>query len=253
MRNYLLFFLALFMMLSCEKEHRLDCFKSAGKVVSKWYDLESFSGLHVRDKMEIELVYSPGEKPKMELLFNENLHHGISKEVKGGVLLIEDRNRCNFVRSFKHKPIIRLYVNESLNSLTVEGAAKVFNRDSLRMQNLYITHTGVEDIELQVWGVYGMECNGFNSGGFKIKGFAGYIASTLDDISVLDIRDLILDDLYLFSYSLKSSHVRARDKMEIKLYGKGSVYLVSLPNDTQRDRCCNIMLEKFGEGSFIYP
>lgn len=256
MNKYSFYWFALFCVITfsgCEREHRLDCFKSAGKIETQSYDLSDFTKLHVKDKMQVELVYRPGQRPAMELTFNANLQHGISKQVKEGVLLIEDRNRCNFVRSFQHIPKIRLFVNEELNTLIVEGAAKVFNQDSLQMRNLYITHTGIEDIELSVWGVYGMECNGFNSGGFKIKGFTGYIASTLDDISTLDISDLLIDDLYLFSYSLRPSYIRSRDKMEVKLYGKGDVFLVAVPSDTLRDRCCSIQLEKIGEGEFRTP
>jgi len=236
---------------TCQKGHRLDCVKTAGKVVTETFSLENFTKINVADKIDLELVYTPLESPSLEITYNENLIHGIKRDVKDGELILRDDNTCNWVRSFDLQPRLRLFYNDSLRDLLINGSAKVYNKDTMRIRLLFVTHLGLEDLELTTWGVYGIECNAYNSGGFKFKGFVGYIASTLDDIATLDISELLLDDLYLFQYSLRDAKVRSRVIMDIKLYGRGNVIIIETPSDTSRHRCCQVNLEKIGPGNFI--
>jgi len=249
--KHLLFILLCFSLTTCQKGHRLDCVKSAGKVVTKSFPLENFTKINVSDKIDLELVYSPLSTPSLEVTYNENLIHGIKMRIEDKELILRDDNTCNWVRSFNVQPQLRLFYNDSLHDLLISGSAKVHNKDTMKSRYLFVTHLGLEDLELTVWGMYGIECNAYNSGGFKYKGFAGYMASTLDDVATLDISELILDDLYLFQYSLRDAKVRSRDLMEIKLYGRGNVIIVDAPSDTNRPRCCQVSLEKTGTGNFI--
>lgn len=247
----IVFILLCLSLTTCKKGHRLDCVKSAGKVVTESFAIDNFSSINVSDKIDLELVYSPTTSPSLEITYNQNLIHGIKREVNNGELTLRDNNTCNWVRSFDVQPRLRLFYNDSLQQLFINGSAKVYNKDTMKIRNLFVTHLGLEDLELTMWGVYGIECNAYNSGGFKFKGFVGYIASTLDDISTIDISELLLDDLYLFHYSLRDSKVRSRDVMDIKLFGRGNVIIVDTPSDTGRPRCCQVKLEKTGTGNFI--
>ncbi len=237
--------------LSCSKDQSTDCIKKAGKNVQKTVELNNFNILYIGDQTEVELIYNPGQKPFAEINYNEHLQSNYKFIEKDNILRIEDHNTCNFVRSFNYIPKVKLYVNELLWQINMDGASTVFNKDSLKMRDLVINNNSVGDVNLTVWDVYGMECNGFNSGRFFIKGFAGYLASTIDDISTIDTRGLILHDLYLFYYSLLPSHVGAQDLLHIKLYGKGDVFVHETPSDTSRIRCCDIRLETIGKGKIV--
>lgn len=237
--------------LSCSKDQSTDCIKKAGKTVQKTVQLADFNTLYIGDQTEVELIYNPGQKPFAEITYNEHLLSNYKFIEKENTLRIEDQNTCNFVRSFNNIPKVKLYVNELLWQINMDGASSIFNKDSLKMMNLVINNNSVGDVNLTVWEVYGMECNGFNSGRFFIKGFAGYIASTIDDVSVLDTRGLILHDLYLFHYSLLPSHVGSQDLLHIKLYGKGDVFVHETPSDSTRQRCCDIKLETIGKGKIV--
>ncbi|MCO6494586.1 MAG: DUF2807 domain-containing protein [Bacteroidetes bacterium] len=234
---------------TCKKGHEFDCFRSAGGIATETFDIGTFSKLSVNGKISLELVYSPN-KTAIEITYNKNLLNGISRDIVEGELILKDENKCNWVRSYDLQPKIRLFYNHSLEYISVIGAAKVFNTDTLRLHKLIINNLSVEDVTLTIQDVNGIECNGFNSGGFIIKGQAGYMATTIDDASFIDIRNLELDDLYLFHYSIRSSHIKSQDIMEVKLYGKGDVYIDEIPTDTSRWRCCKVELEKFGSGEF---
>lgn len=234
---------------TCKKGHELDCFKSAGKITQKTFEIDWFHEINVNGKISLELVYSPN-KTALEVTYNQNLISGISKEIKDGKLTLKDENKCNWVRSYDLQPRLRLFYNDSLRIINIIGAAKVFNTDTLRLNKLIINNQSVEDVELTINDVNGIECNGFNSGGFIIKGQAGYLTSTIDDASFIDTRKLTLDDLYLFHYSVRTSHVQSQDIMEVKLYGKGDVVLDAIPSDSSRWRCCRVELFKYGTGEF---
>jgi hypothetical protein len=229
-----------------------DCLKSAGKETSSTVSLNNFTELDVDGKAIIELVYRPNSFPEAEITYNENLIPGIRFEIKDGVLKIREHNTCNWVRKSGLRPHIKLYINDLLTHINIDGIADLYNTDTIRSRNFYIKNSGIGTVDLTVWGMYGMECNGFNSGKFKIKGFLGYIASTLDDACSLDTRGLILDDLYLFNYSLNPSYVGSKVIMQIKNSGYGDVFVHEFPNDTTLSRCCVFEINRQGKGKVIF-
>lgn len=248
MRTFVLILACIFLC-TCKKGHEFDCFKSAGSITTQSYELEEFTSLKVSNKINLELVYTSA-KPRIEITYNKNLISGIQREIIDKELIIDDNNRCNWVRNYNLQPKIRVFYTYDLQTITAIGAAKIFNTDTLKLNKITINNLSVEDVELTIFDVNGIECNGFNSGGFMIKGQAGYLTCTIDDASYIDTRNLTVDDLYIFHYSIRSSYIQSRDIMQAKLYGLGDVYINAAPSDTTRWRCCKVLLERFGSGEF---
>jgi hypothetical protein len=246
MKKILLPLLSLLLFSTCKKGHEFDCFKNSGEIVTETRDLDNFTELKVSQKFEVELKQDITQTPKIEITFNKNLMHGISHEVKNNVLELKDNNKCNWVRSFDNKPIVKIYYQD-ISNISIEGSAIVFNKDTMQVNSLKINHGGLEDASLRVNNLYFLECNSFNAGGFILKGFAGVLAATMDDIAVLDARDLITDDLYFFQYSIKDAHVKSRQRMEIKLFGKGNVHIHEKPSNNSF-----VNLQQNGKGEFKF-
>lgn len=252
LRTLIIWILGFILGVSCNKGGPADCFSSQSERVQKVKALDDFRSVWVGQKTDLYLVYKPDTTPIAIIEYFDNLISGFDVEQEEDHVVIRDRNTCITRRNTRNRPKVTLYVPHGFNTLTVESFARVRSVDTLKMRNLVVDHYGLEEVRLTVWEIFGMECNGFNSGGFEVDGFAGYLASTIDDVSYLNARNLILDDLYLFHYSLRNAHVQSRELMEVKLYGRGDVFLHGWPSDSTRDRCCSKDIQEFGQGRVRY-
>ncbi len=239
---------------SCDSDQSPDCFKQAGKEVTHIHDIgASFNELYFDGKIRVQLKHIPGIVPYAEIQYRQNLVSKVRFSIVNQRLTISDDNKCQFVRDFKYYPTITLYVNDELRQIHMEGYTFLNSVDTLFIPNIYIFNHGLGDVDLTLGGTLGIECNGYGGGRFTIRGKTGYMAATMDDICTLDSKELELDDLYLFHYSLLSSTVGSKEVMHLYLFGQGDIWLHEFPNDESRDRCCDVITERTGKGNIIFP
>lgn len=100
-------------LVSCEKENLGDCFKSTGKIIKEQRTVPNFESLELHDR--INLFVSFGATSSAIIEAGENLQEHIQIEVKDNILIIENNNRCNWVRSFKKD------INVYLTVPTIKG------------------------------------------------------------------------------------------------------------------------------------
>ncbi len=131
--KYLFF---IFGLLACNKENAADCFKSNGKTVSEVRYPEPFHSLIVNDKIEVTVF--KGSEYKVEVIAGKHLLKGIKTRVLDNELIIENTNKCNFVRGYKHRikvyvtsPYIKKATNEGVSALTFD---EQFNQDTLMVR-----------------------------------------------------------------------------------------------------------------------
>lgn len=123
----------LFVVMSCTKDNRWDCFKSYGKTISEIRDVPAFIKVKSNDKVNVTIYQ--GSEQKVEVVAGKNIIESIKTSVEDGVLIIEDRNVCNFVRGYKHYiqvnitvPYLRNVENNSVANMTIDGS---FKQDSI--------------------------------------------------------------------------------------------------------------------------
>lgn len=114
---------------SCKKEQLGDCFKSSGKNKTESRSLTAFTHLELHDRIELNYHYNP--KYWVKVTAGKNLLDGIRTKVEGNLLKIENENRCNWVRSFKHKVQVDLYA-PSFSKFTYYGSGTVQFYDTLK-------------------------------------------------------------------------------------------------------------------------
>lgn len=106
-----------------------DCFKSTGQIITENRSLAPFTHLELHDRIELNYHYSPDYW--LEVTAGENLIDGVQTKVEGNLLKIENQNRCNWVRSFKHKVQIDLYA-PNFSEFTYYGSGTVRFYDTLK-------------------------------------------------------------------------------------------------------------------------
>ena len=129
--------LLLFLIASCKKENRCDCFKSTGNIVSEQRNVRDFSSIYVSDNVNLYLTQDTVFSVKVEA--GEHLISLVTTEVENGSLHILNKNKCNWVRSYK--PKVNAYVSlPHLLFMENSGAGTVttintFTGDSLRFDS----------------------------------------------------------------------------------------------------------------------
>ncbi len=121
---------------SCKKENAIDCFKSNGTQKTEIRYLADFNRIKTYDKIEVTIV--KGTDYKIEVNAGKHLLSNIITKVTDGILSIQNKNKCNFVRGYKNKitaTVTLPYLNlvENLGVGTVYFDAN-FNQDTLKVR-----------------------------------------------------------------------------------------------------------------------
>lgn len=121
-----------FLLLSCRKENATDCFKSNGAENSQIRYPGRFTEVVVFDKFDVHI--SQGSEMSVELVGGQNLFGNIVTRMDGEQLIIENLNKCNFVRGYKKQmrinitlPYLRKASNNSVGPLYIRD----FTQDTL--------------------------------------------------------------------------------------------------------------------------
>lgn len=99
-----------FFLVSCSKPNAPDCFQKGGKEITVVRTFSNeISKLILYDYIHVEMI--PSIENYIEIIAPENLIPEITTEVVDfGVLEIRNHNTCNFVRNFKRKIKVKIYM-----------------------------------------------------------------------------------------------------------------------------------------------
>lgn len=93
--------------------------------------LDNFSSLEVNGNIEVEFYPHSGAF-KAELSGGENLLEGCRTEVQDGVLKLRNDNKCNWLRDYKKRVVLKIY-GDSINELVFYGGGNLIFKDTLRI------------------------------------------------------------------------------------------------------------------------
>ncbi|HQQ94324.1 MAG TPA: head GIN domain-containing protein [Bacteroidia bacterium] len=120
---------------SCNKPDAPDCLKTTGKEDVESRQPGKFSAVTISGDMDLVIVQ--GLDYKLELKAGANLLKKIESSVNNGMLEIDNRNSCNFVRGYKKHielrltaPYLRHIISKSVGTISTEGS---FNQDSIEL------------------------------------------------------------------------------------------------------------------------
>lgn len=122
-------------LLSCQKENMGDCFKSTGKKTIVTRASQPFSRIRMDDGINVYITQS--SQTSIEVEGGENLLDNVITELKDGFLIIENRNKCNWVRSFKKEINVYLKI-DSLNEIDYSGSGNIILQNTLNVDRFII-------------------------------------------------------------------------------------------------------------------
>jgi len=223
----LFLFLLLALSASCGPEQMNDCVTGSGADTFEIRMPGSFHGIEAGQEFDVYLTQDSSLPEQVIIRAGAKLLPGIQTELRDGILVLRDRNRCNWVRKMRQNPRCTVNVHK-LDAIHLQGAASISSLDSIRGSNLLIDQKSVYDARLHLH--YGNVSGGSsNCGKTILKGFAGIFAYDVTDVGQLLAEELRTEDIYLYYFSPLDSRINARMWLEVTIYGNGNVIYRSSP------------------------
>lgn len=119
----------------CKPENRKDCFKSYGKEVNVTRYLDNFEYIVLNDNIDYEVIQFP--KPMAIITSGENLMSNIHTAVQSNSLIVENKNKCNFVRGYNKKTKIKIYT-PFIRTLFHQGVGQVNVNSNFVQDTIFI-------------------------------------------------------------------------------------------------------------------
>jgi hypothetical protein len=227
------FMFGLLTLASCNREDAPDCFQRAGESKAEQRNLDDFTSIELNDYIQYELldttyfgviITAPG-----------NLIGDIETIVEDGKLTVRNMNKCNFVRSYKNRIIVRIctpdfgdiqnYSTGDMASVNVIRGNRfsLDNRSAAGVQRLTLeadtvniaSHTGVSDAILQG------KCDVvylFNQG-----------------VGILDARALEANYAFVNNSSLNDVYVYSRSYLFGYIQFSGNIFYAGNPEGIDRE------------------
>lgn len=224
--------LCMLVLTSCDKESAPDCFKKAGEEVTVRRDLDAFYEIEITDYLFIELIQSADRH--IEVVGPKNILPKIITEVSDGKLFIENKNTCNFVRSFKNRVTIKIYA-PSFTYITNRGTGDIKSIGELsgtyfKIENKHAS--GKIEIEFVGDSLAAYTQTGVSE--MIIKGEVTKAELFNQGLGMMDARDLQSHEAYVNNSTINDIYVNTDGYLFGRIDFSGNIYVRS--NPTQIDQ-----------------
>lgn len=213
---------------SCEKGHRSDCFKSQGPyAVETRYPTAPFNTIEVRDKINLFLFQDSLNYISLE--GGENLLAGIETVVENSVLIISDKNKCNWVRSLNYSTNVYIHYTNIFKLIANNSGDNHFltthNGDSLKIEYWEGSGTTYADINVNnsLLAVHA------GSGNIVAKGYSGVSVVYNSGCGPIDAGELLSNTTFMRSRSNHNVIVNVKDWLIAEIDWTGDVYYKGNP------------------------
>jgi hypothetical protein len=218
---------ALLLLCSCNKENAPDCFKTAGEVQTETRDLGSFTKLELNSNLKYELVDT--NFCGIEITGPKNLLPKIDAQLSDGVLKIENVNTCNFLRSFEHEIIVKLYF-DSITNIQNFSTGSIVSLNELKARKLVIENkhaNGRIELNLNCDTIYCGSPAGANDS--YLKGTVQVAELYSDAYGIIHAESLNANQVYINNASLQPIYANATSYAFVRIDDSGNVVLKQTP------------------------
>lgn len=218
-----------FGLLGCSKSQMDDCITSAGPEITIERSLESFSSIQTNDKLKVVLVQDSISPEYIKITGPRNLLGQITSEVDEGELVLDNRNTCNFMRSFKVEFTLEVHL-KSIDRLEINGASGVSTTGALLLKNLSIAHNALSDVELELDVENEVYVQSYNSAATILKGKAKTLKGSIEEVSDLNALELKCEEVLLDQHSPLDCYIDGTEIIFVKIYNDGNIYYKREPS-----------------------
>jgi len=234
------------LILSCNSENGIGCFKKQGPLQSKELSVENFSKINISHG--IELIVKQSEEQSIQLTAGKNLINNIKFEVIDSELKITDENGCEMLRNYHPAkvyittPVLEKIYSISQYSVRSDG---VLTFPKLHLETGISKEGPASVFEIQIDNNY-LWINENVSSIFKISGKTKKLdVSFWGGIGRLEGENLLADEIYVNNRSANHMIVFPVNSISGVIRGTGNVILKNVPPV--------IEVEQIYTGHLVYP
>jgi len=244
MRILIMSIVGLMILLACKKPENRQCVKSAGEETELVHGVDSFNKLHIGPNMKIVLVQDSVEQ--LIVRGGKNLVNFIQFNVSDdGTLTIENENKCNFLRSYKHEVEVEIHLINIINVL-FNGTKPLECKNQLNLPYLtFVIEEGAGKCKLNLNSNSVYFGSSYGWGNYEVEGQANYVK--------IELRDNGFGDFYGFNIQDSATVISSSsERMKINLDGAsarvetssyGDIWYIGNPSFLEYNR--------YGEGELV--
>lgn len=241
--RFLYAIIILLVFFSCKKAENRACVKSAGDEATREIVLPEFNRLFLGPHINYTLVQDTVNK--MIVSGGKNLLNFVTSDVSDGLLSIENKNKCNFMRSYKKEINVELHFKNIINVL-FEGTKPLVCKNQLQLNDVVFVirdGAGNVDLDLSANSLSMIVTHGW--GNFNLHGQVNYLRMEVRSNGFGDAYDIQVND---------SVHVISNTQGLIKVNGNNALMRAELIIDGDVWYIGNpsyLDVQKYGNGELI--
>lgn len=216
--------------------------KSTGDKITEYRNVSGFSKITLHNN--VDLILHPGKPFECKVTAGENLLDLVTTEVDQGTLTIRNKNKCNWVRSFKNKFTVELSL-PSIQYIYYTGSGNITCADTIR-ESLF---------NMDGWTCSGSISLLFNcsttwlslhtgTADLKASGFSGVSYVYNSGSGPMECSRLQTGYTYVTNASTNDCYIQVTKELGAKIVLQGDIYYSGTPYKVEK--------EILGDGTLIH-
>lgn len=203
-----------------------DCFKSTGDIITERRDVGLFTELTAYDNVNV--IFVQDSLTYLEVDAGENLLPLIKTEIRDGKLVVENDNKCNWVRDFSIP--INVYVHlPALRRVDTFGYGKIYSLNAIVNDTVEIDNWNTADVQLNIIANAAYSKQHAAIGDNTFTGNAGFLFVYNTGQGFCDCNSLAVNDAVVISNTTGQTYVNACSDLHAEISNSGNVYYKGAP------------------------
>ncbi|MBN2237302.1 MAG: DUF2807 domain-containing protein [Bacteroidales bacterium] len=205
--------------------------------------IETFQHIQLWDNVDLQI--SQDTSNKVQVMAGEHLLDGIYTEVNNGILSIGNRNKFNWLRSYKKKPLVFIRV-KNLNELEIHGTGEIISSNTLKNDSMMLNvwdAAGKVNLDLQCYKSTIRYHIGTADIIYRGSARLSYISS--NSFGPVDASEFKSEQTYISTLGSNTNYVWATEILEATVSSIGSIYYVDEPKILRKTITGTGEIEKF--------
>lgn len=239
MRSIIYFIFFFLILCSCEKEQMNDCITSTGIIQREKRSLAEFDSIRLFRRLNLVLIQDTANFIEIEA--GKNLIESIKTEINNGILTIENKNTCNWMRSYS-KPINIYLHHTNFKRLVLYGSNTVTTKGALKSDSITVEFrdaSGDVDLTLENKYFFGIQHTG--AGDLVLRGSTEGLEIYTASLGLVNTLDLNARNVLVKSLSAVDAYVNASESLYLETFAAGSIFYTGAAQ--------NIFKESRGSGT----
>jgi hypothetical protein len=216
-----------FIMAGCNKSDGV-CLSNSGPVIMEERDMPDFDSIYVRNYVNVILKQDTVNKVTVEA--GKNIISGITTEVENRMLILDNKNTCNWLRNY-NKPINVHVSVRNLWKIQYFGSGNITSADTIRSDSLKIdTWGGCGTIDLMLNIGRGYVVLQMGTVDIRLHGICPLLSVYSGDYGAIRCDDLRSAYCYVDNRGTNDCYVYSWHYFSARIESIGNIYYTGNPD-----------------------